>query len=205
MRPLLLLATLAVTAFGAGALEAQTPPSGPPSPPTNPLKEALRSLGQQIDGALAGPTYSGLDPLERRTVLILAVNAVMIMEAGQCSDPSAQGSAAESFLFTYVGIGRKQMQPVVDLPAARKAELLDKALNLASQQPPDANRVDALCRGKVLSAPSVRPIAEQQALARQVMSLALSPPPRTDPPPRPSEASQAPSQSPPSGQSAVPH
>jgi hypothetical protein len=40
MRPLLLLATLAVTAFGAGALEAQTPPAG--KNPTRPLLSRLR-------------------------------------------------------------------------------------------------------------------------------------------------------------------
>jgi hypothetical protein len=181
MRPLLLLATLAVTAFSAGTLVAQTPPAGPPSPPPHPLKAALVSLGQQVNNALEGPEYSGFNQLEKRTVLLLTVNTVMIIEAGQCSDPSAQGSAAESFLFTYVGIARKAMQPVFDLPAARKAEILDKAMDLASQQPPDDKRINALCDGKVLPASSVKPIAEQQALARQVMSLALSPPPREEP------------------------
>jgi hypothetical protein len=145
------------------------------------LKEALRPLGQQLDAALAGPKYGGLTPLEKRAVLILAVNAVMIIESGQCSDPSAQGSAAESFLFTFAGIGRKPLKPVFDLPPARKSDLLDEAMDLASQQPEDTKRINALCNGKLLPASAAKPIAERRAGARQVLSIGLSPPARQEP------------------------
>jgi|SRR5579863_307687 len=155
-----------------GSLHAQTPPAKTNS---TAVQEAMGRLGERIGSALAKRS-DGLDPLEKRTVGVLAIYAALIVETGECADPSAAGSAAETFLFTFAGLGRKSLQPIFDLPASRKTDLLDKAMAVASQVTPDAGLAESLCHGALLPALSAKPIAERLQGARQVLSLGLSPP-----------------------------
>lgn len=141
-----------------------------------PRRGAVRRLGESIDNALAGAQYAGFDPLQKRTLALLAVNAALIIETGKCADPSAPASAAESFLFMFAGIGRKAVQPIFALSAARKAELVDRAIELESQRTPDPELVELLCYGRLLPPSSIKPIAERRDMARQVLLLGLSPP-----------------------------
>jgi hypothetical protein len=175
----------------AGGLHAQAQPAG--SGLTVPVR--MEAIRQRIDGALADHAYNGLDPLEKRTIAYLAVNAVMIIETGQCAEAGAAGTAAEGFLFTFGSFGRKGLQRIFELPAARKTDLVDKAMELASQQTPDAGLTHSICDGRLLPASSIKPIAERREEARQVLLLGLSPPTSntlTQPPP-PGERSEPPS------------
>lgn len=180
MRTALLLAGvvcwLAVTAPGAGG-EAHAQPSQPAAgTAVVPRRGAMRRLGESIDGALAAEQYTGFDPLEKRTVGLLAVSAVLMVETDQCADRSAAGSAAESFLFAFRGVGRKALQPIFALSAARKTELVDRAMELESQRTPDPELVNDLCDGRLLPAESIKPVAERRDAARRVLLLGLSPP-----------------------------
>ncbi len=145
--------------------------------------EAVGHLGQRIDSALADPRYNGLNPVEKRLVAYLALNAMMMVETGQCADLSAPGSAAESFLYTFTALSRGSLKPVFELPAARKTDLVDSAVELASQQAPDADLTERICDGRLLPASSVKPVAERREGARYVLMLGLSQPPSNSPTP----------------------
>jgi hypothetical protein len=154
----------------AGSAQAQIPP---PEAKTDSVQtDAIRRIDAQIDRALADPSYGGFDIPQKRALGTLIVNALLILDTGQCADRSAPGAAAETFLF----IGRKMLPPLLGLPTSRKAELVDKAVELASEQTGDAALTDSLCHGKLLPASSVQPLAQRQAAARQVLLLGLSPP-----------------------------
>src|SRR5438132_9204622 len=167
---------LLAPARSAQSEEQAQPPRPAVGAAVAPRLGAIRRLGESIDSALAGAQYAGFDPLQKRTVALLAVNAALIIETGQCADPSASGSAAESFLFMFAGAGRKALQPIFALSAARKAELVDRAMELESQRTMDPELVDHLCDGRLLPASSIKPITERRDVARQVLLLGLSPP-----------------------------
>src|SRR5207253_4300330 len=76
----------------------------------------------------------------------------------------------------FAGAGRKALQPIFALSAARKAELVDRAMELESQRTMDPELVDHLCDGRLLPASSIKPITERRDVARQVLLLGLSPP-----------------------------
>ncbi|HET9390978.1 MAG TPA: hypothetical protein VFO44_15125 [Steroidobacteraceae bacterium] len=132
-------------------------------------------LDKQLQSALAGRAYDGLDSLEKRAVVLMAENAIKIVAAGECADATAQPANAEGFLAMFTGPGRHVFKPIFDLPTARKTELVDKAMEIASQ-PRDAEFIDTICQTQLAAAWSVKPIAERRQVARQVLLMALSPP-----------------------------
>ena len=140
------------------------------------IPSALQALGAQIDESLMQFKYEGLDKLGRRAASTLAISAAMITDAGRCADPSASGSAAETLLFTFDGIGRKVYQPILDLPEKQKSLLIDFAMDVEAKRQSAQDLTSLVCHDKILPESAVKPLAERRAAARQVLSLTLSPP-----------------------------
>jgi len=140
------------------------------------IPAALQALGAQIDESLMQSKYEGLDKLGRRAASTLAISAAMITDAGRCADPSASGSAAETLLFTFDGIGRKVYQPILDLPEKQKSLLVDFAMDVEAKRQSAQDLTSLVCHEKILPESAVKPLAERRAAARQVLSLTLSAP-----------------------------
>jgi hypothetical protein len=141
-----------------------------------PIPSALQALGAQIDESLMQSKYEGLDKLGRRAASTLAVSAAMITDSGRCADPSASGSAAETLLFTFDGIGRKVYQPILDLPDKQKSLLIDFAMDVEAKRQSAQDLTSLVCHDKILPDSAAKPLAERRAAARQVLSLTLFPP-----------------------------
>jgi len=118
------------------------------------IPSALQAFGAQIDESLMQSKYEGLDKLGRR----------------------ASGSAAETLLFTFDGIGRKLYQPILDLPEKQKFLLIDFAMEVEAKRQSAQDLTSLVCHDKILPESAVKPLAERRAAARQVLSLTLSPP-----------------------------
>ena len=161
---------LCACACFASRAHAQSPPSARTAPPA--LPPALQALGARIDDTLTQSRYGGLDQLQRNAA---ATSAAMMVDAGRCSDPSAAGSAAETLLFTFDGLGRKLHQPIFDLPDSSKSVLIDFAMDLESQRQPAQDLTSMICHEQTLPESATKPLAERRAAARQVLALALSP------------------------------
>jgi hypothetical protein len=174
MRTLIAVGIFATVMLCGHDAEAQAPPAGEASPASSPLHRALLPMAERLDAELGGPAYGGLDPTEKHVVAYLAINAVVISDSGQCAIPSDQREPAQSFFSGFAAKTRGAFQPVAALPEARKTELLDTAMQLASQQPPDPQRVAALCHGSIKPGWAAQPA--DQARTRQLLQLALSPP-----------------------------
>jgi hypothetical protein len=125
--------------------------------------------------------YQGLDKLERTAAASLAVSAAIMVDAGRCPDTSGSGSAAETILFAFEGIGRKVFQPIFDLPQSRKSLLIDFAMEVESQRQPAQDLTDVVCHHEVLPESKVMPLSQRRAGARQLLAMALSPP-KPEPP-----------------------
>ena len=173
MRTLIALGMFAAATLSGNELAAQAPAAGA-APPSSPLHRAILPMAQRIDAELASPAYSGLDPAEKHVVAFLAINAVVIGESGQCAMPSDQREPTQSFYSGFATMAQQAFRPVVSLPIDRKTQLLDTAMELASRQPPDPERVAVLCHGSIKPGWAARPA--DQARTRQLLNLALSPP-----------------------------
>jgi hypothetical protein len=137
---------------------------------------ALQALGDRINKTLTQPKYAGLDKLQRTTAATLAISAAMIVDGGRCSDRSAPGSAAETLLSTFDGMGRRVHQPIFDLPESSKTSLIDFAMDVESQRQPAQDLTSVVCHDQILPEATTEPLSERRAAARQVLALALSPP-----------------------------
>lgn len=80
------------------------------------------------------PQYSGLSGHEKATAVFFAVNTLIIVESGRCAAPYSEEAAVENFLLTFLGLSHSALQPVVTLPNTRKAQIVGKAMELASEE-----------------------------------------------------------------------
>jgi hypothetical protein len=150
------------------------------APPDRPRGTA--SLEIYLLESLKQPKYDSLDAQQKRLLLMLASSAAVIVDTERCADPSASGSAAESVIGT-LAILRRRTPTVLEVP--RKAELIDFAMDIESMRPPEQDLTGVLCHGQVLPDSTVKSSDERRAVARQVLSLGLSPPQSaTVPPPQ---------------------
>lgn len=138
--------------------------------------DAIRYIGEDIQVALKASTYDGFDPLEKRTIGFLAANAYLIIKTQECAAQNASSSAKEGFISTIRGIGHKSFQPIFELPDSRKVELVDNAMDIASRQQDPQNLVNDLCRKQLLPLSAVKPLAERQEFARQMLLIGLRSP-----------------------------
>jgi hypothetical protein len=133
-------------------------------------------LGARIDEAFTQSRYESLDKLQRHTAATLAISAAMMVDAGRCTDPSASGSAAETLIFTFDGLGRTANQPIFDLPESSKLLLIDFAMDVESARQPAQDLTSVVCHSQVLPESATRPLAERRSAARHVLALVISPP-----------------------------
>jgi hypothetical protein len=118
---------------------------------------------------LTRPEYSGLNGIEKATVTFFAVQALLIVESGRCGDAVAEEAAVETFLLTFLGLSHKSLKPVVALPDTRKTELVDAAMQLASEE---EGRI-AGCPEHLLSEGTVKPLNERRERAHNVLLHAI--------------------------------
>ena len=147
----------------AGSLHAERPLS-----PIQ-MDDAGGSAARITRAVLTRPEYSGLDGIEKATVTFFAMQALLIVQAGRCGDAVAQEAAVETFFLTFLGLSHKSLKLVVALPDTRKTELVDTAMQLASEE---EGRI-AGCPGHLLSEGAVKPLNERRARAHNALLQAI--------------------------------
>jgi hypothetical protein len=134
---------IAMTLSGAAWIEATAQAQAPPAEPT-----AIASLQSYLRETLKKPDYGSFGAQEKQLLVILASFAAAIVDSERCADPSASGSAAESYIF-MMGMLRRRSPTVLEVP--KKTELVDLAMDLESKRGPARDLTGALCHGRVLS------------------------------------------------------
>jgi hypothetical protein len=160
---------LAVALAFAGSLSAQPPPTASEHAAAAEMAGAQAAGARIARAVLTSPQYSGLSGAEKATVTFFAFHGLLLVESGRCAQAYSEQSAVETFLLTFLTLSHDGLKPILTLPNARKTELVDTAMKLASEE---AGKSD-WCRGHLLPGKSVQPLSERQARARNLLMEAI--------------------------------
>lgn len=168
VRALLILVGIAL-AVAAFAQDASAPAGA--RRPDSPWILQMRAY---LTRALQEPELAALSAAEKNAVAAMAIGAASIIDAGACEDPSVGGGAMEIFLFTFVAMAKRELAPVLALPEARKAELVNLTMTLESRRPTSKEAAASICAGNLLPQDKVPALAQRRDTARQVLAMVLA-------------------------------
>jgi len=105
--------------------------------------------------------------------VFFAMQTLLIVESGRCAAPFSEEAAVETSLLAFLNRSHNTMRPVVALSSTRKTELVDKAVELVSEEQGDEVKTTRCPEGRVLPPNAIKPLGERQARARHVLLMAV--------------------------------
>jgi hypothetical protein len=124
--------------------------------------------------ALSQPEYQDLDLFERNVVAAMVISASILVDSARCADGSASDSAGWSAVLTVNMLNRTAGGALTKMPAARKAQLIDKAMEIEAHRQAEQDLVPVLCNGDLLPDEKSKPLTERRSIAKQVLEVVFS-------------------------------